>query len=294
MGYDLNSGTVLDMLERGYEQTAPLEEATKEGFKGAEVVHFDETGIHVAGKLYWLHTASTGERTHLFVHEKRGEEALASAPSVLKDFQGKAVHDCLAAYFKFDVLLHVLCGAHLLRALKGLIEDGRVWAKDMHEFLLDLYNRPHPMGAADEIRQHYRIILEQADQEEPPPIKGQRGRPKQSPGRNLLDRLRTYHDGVLAFARQAGVPFTNNQAERDLRPAKVKLKVKGQRLLPDRRGRPDLCPYPGDYFNLPQAGSQGLYLTASGIFCSCCCLVTRDVGSYQKWHKWVWQSTISL
>jgi len=32
--------------------------------------------------------------------EKRGKEALASEQSVLKDFDGIAVHDCLAAYFK--------------------------------------------------------------------------------------------------------------------------------------------------------------------------------------------------
>lgn len=39
--------------------------------------------------------------------------------------------------------------------------------------------------------------------------------------------MRTYQDGVLAFALEAGVPFTNNQAERDLRGTKVKLKVSG-------------------------------------------------------------------
>ena len=45
--YGLNSGTMLNALERGYEQTAPVEEATKGYLKESEIVHFDETGIRV-------------------------------------------------------------------------------------------------------------------------------------------------------------------------------------------------------------------------------------------------------
>ena len=50
-GYDLNSATVLKTLEDGYELAVPLEDATKERLLEEPVVHFDETGIRVAGKL---------------------------------------------------------------------------------------------------------------------------------------------------------------------------------------------------------------------------------------------------
>jgi len=39
--------------------------------------------------------------------------------------------------------------------------------------------------------------------------------------------LRKHKQGVLAFAFEPGIPLTSNQAERDLRPAKVKPKVSG-------------------------------------------------------------------
>ena len=62
---------------------------------------------------------------------------------------------------------------------------------------------------------------------EPPPRKspGKRGRYKRTKGRNLVDRLIREKEAVLAFAFNQEVPFTNNLDERDVRPAKVKMKV---------------------------------------------------------------------
>lgn len=117
-------------------------------------VHFDETGIRAAGKLNWLHTASTESFTLMFVHQKRGAAALESEASILKDFTGNAVHDCWSPYFRFDRVRHVLCGAHLLRELAGLMDDGSLWAEEMREFFLDLYKMPHPIATADEVRRH--------------------------------------------------------------------------------------------------------------------------------------------
>jgi len=42
-----------------------------------------------------------------------------------------------------------------------------------------------------------------------------------------LHRLREHEAGVFAFALEPAIQFTNNQAERDLCPAKVKQKVSG-------------------------------------------------------------------
>lgn len=229
-GYGLNSETVETALEQGYERSEPLEAATMEQLKQADVAHFDETGLRIAGKLHWLHTAGNAWYTHLFVHEKRGKAALRSEGSVLKDFTGYAIHDCLAAYFEFTQSQHGLCEAHIVRELHALIEDRSSWAVAMRAFLFALYDCERPLQGqeAEDARQQYRQILSQAEQEEPPPQpKAGKGRPKNTPGRNLLRRLQQHEDAVLAFALVEGVPFTNNQAERDLRPAKVKQKVSG-------------------------------------------------------------------
>jgi transposase len=56
----------------------------------------------------------------------------------------------------------------------------------------------------------------------PNPYKGKGGNSK---GRNLLNRLVANQNGILAFAFNIHIPFTNNQAERDIRCLKTKQKV---------------------------------------------------------------------
>ncbi len=229
-GYELNSETVATALEEGYELAALVEAVTIGQVKQADVAHFDETGLRVAGRLRWLHVSSNGLSTHLFVHPKRGAEALGSAASVLKAFRGRAIHDHWATYDRFGEANHGACLAHILRELRGLAEQGSVWAEAMHTFLLDLYGQALPVRGEAGIaaRQRYRQIVSQAELAEPPPEpKAGRGRPKSTAGHNLLRRLTEHEEAVLAFALVEGVPFTNNQAERDLRPANVTQKVSG-------------------------------------------------------------------
>src|SRR5215216_51871 len=54
-----------------------------------------------------------------------------------------------------------------------------------------------------------------------------RGRTRRRTGHNLLLRLRDHKDDALRFLTNPAVPFTNNQAERDIRMMKLKQKISG-------------------------------------------------------------------
>jgi len=77
------------------------------------------------------------------------------------------------------------------------------------------------------IKSRYKLICGIGEKSEPPPLKtpGKRGRYKRTKGRNLVERLVREQNAVLAFAFNKNVPFTNNLAERDIRPAKIKQKI---------------------------------------------------------------------
>ena len=233
-GYDINVSTLISANEICYVNLEQTEISIKHAVTQTRVVHFDETGISVAGKRIWLHDASTPELTYQFVSEHRGNLAIGSEAGVIAQFKGWAIHDCYGTYFTFENCKHGLCNAHILRELEAQIEGGRKWAKRMQDLLWELYEKSNKgRSIVVEFAPYsllYDDICKQADTEEPQPLpraKEQRGKIKQTKGRNLLDRLVKHKLAVLAFAQHPEVPYTNNQAERDIRPAKTKLKVSG-------------------------------------------------------------------
>ncbi|RPJ55208.1 MAG: IS66 family transposase, partial [Dehalococcoidia bacterium] len=225
------------------EQVKPVNLAIAAQLRQAEVVKADETGLRVAAKLHWLHVASTDALTFYTVHPKRGWLAMAAA-GVLNHLQGRLVHDYLKSYYTIHSGSHALCNAHHLRELTFTHQQyEQPWAAKMADLLREIHRtveqtRPiqnHlPAESIARFEQRYSALIEEGDSLNPPPERPPTGRrPKQTPPRNLLDRLRDHQAEVLAFRYDFCVPFDNNQAERDLRMMKVKQKISGGfRTLP--------------------------------------------------------------
>jgi transposase len=229
-GYAVNSGTIQSALNQAHHACEAVAEQIKTQALASACLHVDETGTQIEKERRWLHVMSNTQWTYLYAHASRGKKAILDSVPALFSYSGALVHDCWASYWSVRTTRHVLCNAHLLRELHALIEQGSSWAGQMHDLLMALY-RKHCKGEQIHRRTHqwreYKRICQLALKEEPPPKKNARGKLKKSKGRNLAERFIKHQEAVLRFALEPDIPFTNNQAERDVRPAKGKQKVAG-------------------------------------------------------------------
>jgi len=239
LGIDLSPATLQSYTVEAYEGLDATDRATQDKVIEGPVAHADETGCDINKELWWIHSLSNLMYTWYFCEEYRGKDATTVA-NLISRYNGTLVHDGWKSYLHY-VCKHALCNAHHLRELVFIDEHLKEpWALKMKNLLLEINKtvveacrKGKKYLAADDMQRYRRMylaIIRQGYAMQPAPKKrrdGQRGKLKQPPGKNLLDRLREHIDEVLAFMYDFTVPFTNNLAERDLRMVKVKLKVSG-------------------------------------------------------------------
>jgi len=238
ISHKISVGSIYNFLSENSDNLEAFEERLKRELLGVEVLHADETGVNVKGKLKWIHTATSNRAVHYAVHDKRGKEAI-DAIDILPQYKGILLHDHWAPYNHYTEITHSFCNAHILRELQSEIDrNDKKWAKELQILLKEAnktvrkHKEEEKPSLSSEIREDiikkYEKITKEAIKTYPPPEKSnKRGRKKQEKGKNLLDRLIKYQIETLRFIADFRVPFTNNLAERDLRMIKVKQKISG-------------------------------------------------------------------
>lgn len=232
----VSNGSIGNFNKEAYDRLERFDQWLRKQLASSSIVHADETGINIGGVRSWLHNASNDKYTCFYPHPKRGSEAMDEM-GILPEFQGVMCHDHWKPYYKYGTT-HALCNAHHLRELERAMEqDGQQWAEQMSALLKEINKATHEAGGRLEItvsehyRKRYRDLLQEAEKECPAPNetnrKGRRGKVPRSKSRNLLERLRDFEGDVLRFMDDKTVPFSNNQAENDLRMTKVQQKISG-------------------------------------------------------------------
>jgi len=194
----------------------------------APVLHADETTGRANQALAYVHIACTRYLTMMHVGGRTKEDI--DEGGILPDFTGVLVRDGYAGYDHLPAV-HAWCAAHLLRDLRAVSDTdptGQLWAVAMADTLTGAHRAAQAARAAGAHRldpatvatllNHYLGALAKGTTDN----RGQHSE-LATRARTLISRFRRFQDMILRFGTDLTVPFTNNEAERSIRPVKVHL-----------------------------------------------------------------------
>jgi transposase len=197
------------------------------------VLHADETPGRAAGGLTYVHVACTEFLTVMHTGGRSSEDI--DAGQVLPGYGGTIVRDGYAGYAHLIQAHHAWCGAHLLRDLRAVHTadpEQQLWAQAMADTLTDAHQQTTAARAAGhdtlddaalaQIRNHYRGAAQLGIQ-----ANAARAGPHARDALRLARRFRDHEAMILRFVVDLAVPWTNNLAERDVRPVKVQQRTSG-------------------------------------------------------------------
>lgn len=232
-GLEVSVGFLVAARGRAAELLEPFMSRVRQLLARAGLLHVDETPARVDGKLTYLHVACNESYTAMHTGGRSGEDI--DAGGVLGDFAGVIVRDGYAGYTHLVAAQHAWCGAHLLRDLKSVYDadpDRQTGAAAMATTLtgaLHATTSARATSAAEldpaqltTLHSAYAGAIARMRTDNSP------GRtPLQQRGLTLADRFDTHREMILRFLHDLAVPFTNNAAEREVRPVKVKQRTAG-------------------------------------------------------------------
>jgi transposase len=232
-GLKLSTGFLVKARRRAAARLETFMEHVRTLLHRAGLLHVDETTARTGGSLKYLHVACNDQYTAMHV----GGRAIADidAGGILPGYTGILVRDGYSGYQHLTGALHVWCGAHSLRDLKGLYDAdpaGQAGANAMADTLVLMLNATYAAraegrdslsdGQLATFRSYYAgaIARMRQDNAAAATILHQRGN-------TLANRFDQHRDMILRFLFDLAAPFSNNAAEREVRGVKVHQRVAG-------------------------------------------------------------------
>ncbi len=235
-GLNLSTGWIHKQDKILAKQCEPVVKDIKEHLISAEIAHSDETSIKIDDKLGCC-LCFSDEKAVVYDMFKNKSEKTFNEFEIYKKYSGILVHDHNKMYYKFLAINHAECNVHILRYLKCVIDMfKREGASKLRDFLMRIYNEKIEAieeGSTGfneeriiEIEEEYLQILKEWEDEYNTAISKIKKVPKTlREEKNLFTRLREYKEEHLRFIKNFKVPFSNNEAERNLRKIKMKINV---------------------------------------------------------------------
>lgn len=120
--HPVGEGTIVSATEQVARQVEPVnDQAQQYLIETDETVHFDESGLRVAQKRHWVHSARTERVTVYHLDPKRGQVGI-DRTGILPHRTGPSMHDDWPAYYGYTEASHAACNSHHLRELLLLEE----------------------------------------------------------------------------------------------------------------------------------------------------------------------------
>lgn len=226
----LSAGGLVAIWQRLAEVLTPWYEQIARQARSSAHLHADETGWRVQGQTCWLWCFANGQVCYYMIDRGRGSPALHKFFG--DAFDGILLHDFWAAYESIEVADRQYCLVHLLRELEKVDQhnattEWQAFAKRLRRLIRDgirLRKRP------DFSPEKYRSRILRIDRRLDALIAAECA---DADARRLRKRLRRTNNHIFTFLDHPSIPFENNFAERQIRPAVI-LRKNSQSNRSDR------------------------------------------------------------
>jgi transposase len=233
-GIKVSAGWMAGIRGRAAAALAPFMEHVAALLRTAPALNADETPARAAKNLAYVHVACTRYLTHLHVAGRSAADI--DAGGVLPGYTGVLMRDGYAGYAHLTGAVHAWCGAHLLRDLKDIydFEPARQgWASAMADLLVQANGHAIQARGAGKDRLDPDVLASLLERYRALAARGLAGNQRRHTraardARRVARRFRDYEDLILRFVTDLAVTeFTNNEAERSVRPVKVQQRSSG-------------------------------------------------------------------